>query len=197
MSVFRCLLASTLVCAASMLPTAQARDASNYSTQELIEALTQRFAKVLRAGPTRDAPGGDAAVVLLEGKALNLSTKLQSVPGMRVLSKEQLVAEQRANFIIVSQLGMQGPDILIDYETPNNASFGTLRVKEQDGKLVFKAEDSYRSSSGARATYARLYGGLPCRDGSEMSYRFDYNGSSGSGKCPVPTFSRSDSPLEW
>lgn len=194
---FRYLLASGLVSVAALLPTAQARNTSDYSTQELVEALTQRFAKVLRAGPSRNAPGGDSAIVLLEGKALPLRSRLQSVPGMRVLSQEELVAEQRSNFIIVSQLGMLGPDIFIDYETPNNASFGTLRVQEQDGKLVFKAEDTYRSSGGARATYARLYGGLPCRDGSEMAYRFEYTGSSSSGKCPVPTFPRSDSPMEW
>ncbi|MEG0148592.1 MAG: hypothetical protein RR718_01315 [Comamonas sp.] len=194
---FRRLLVSGLLCAAAWLPAAHARNASDYSTQELVEALTQRLAKVLRAGPTRDAPGGDAAIVLLEGKALPLKSRLQSVAGMRLLSQEQLVAEQRANFLIISQLGMQGPDILIDYETPNNASFGTLRVQEQEGKLVFKAEESYRSSSGARATYARLYGGLPCRDGSEMAYRFDYASSSRSGKCPVPTFPSSDSPLDW
>ncbi len=177
---------------------AQARDASDYSTQELVEALTQRLSKSLRAGPTRHAPDNEAAIVVLEGKALPLRAKLQSVPGLRILSVQELVAEQRSNFLILSQLGMQGPDILLDYETPNNASFGTLRVQEREGKLVFKAEDTYRSSSGARATYARLYGGLPCRDGSEMAYRFNYaENFSRSGKCPVPVFPSTDSAFDW
>ena len=150
---------------------AQARDASDYSTQELVEALTQRLSKSLRAGPTRNAPDNEAAIVVLEGKALPLRAKLQSVPGLRILSVQELVAEQRSNFLILSQLGMQGPDILLDYETPNNASFGTLRVQEREGKLVFKAEDTYRSSSGARATYARLYGGLPCRQNGAQNWK--------------------------
>lgn len=184
-----CLLASTAACA---------KDASDYNTQELVEALTQRLSKVLLAGPTRDSPDNTAAIIVLEGKALVLAPQLQSTPGMRVLSKEQLVAEQRSNFLIISQLGQQGPDMLVDYETPNNASYGTLRIQEKDGKLVFKAQDTYRSSSGARATYARLYGGLPCRNGSEMAYRFNYaDRFARSGECPTPRFPTSDSPFEW
>ncbi|GAB2814581.1 hypothetical protein GCM10027276_14290 [Comamonas piscis] len=184
-----CLLASTAACA---------KDASDYSAQELVEALTQRLSKSLLAGPTRDAPPNTTAIVVLEGKALPLAAKLQSTPGMRMLSKEQLVAEQRANFLIISQLGQQGPDMLVDYETPNNASFGTLRIQQKDGKLVFKAEDTYRSSSGARATYARIYGGQPCRNGSEMAYRFNYaDRYARSGDCPVERFPTSDSAFEW
>ena len=184
-----CLLASTAACA---------KDASDYSAQELVEALTQRLSKSLLAGPTRDAPPNTTAIVVLEGKALPLAAKLQSTPGMRILSKEQLVAEQRANFLIISQLGQQGPDMLVDYETPNNASFGTLRIQQKDGKLVFKAEDTYRSSSGARATYARLYGGQACRNGSEMAYRFNYaDRFARSGECPVERFPSSDSAFEW
>lgn len=184
-----CLLASTAACA---------KDASDYNTQELVEALTQRLSKVLLAGPTRDSPDNTAAIIVLEGKALLLAPQLQSTPGMRVLSKEQLVAEQRSNFLIISQLGQQGPDMLVDYETPNNASYGTLRIQQKDGKLVFKAQDTYRSSSGARATYARLYGGLPCRNGSEMAYRFNYaDRFARSGECPTPRFPTSDSPFEW
>ncbi|MEG2860987.1 MAG: hypothetical protein RR899_02385 [Comamonas sp.] len=184
-----CLLASTAACA---------KDASDYNTQELVEALTQRLSKVLLAGPTRDSPDNTAAIIVLEGKALVLAPQLQSTPGMRVLSKEQLVAEQRSNFLIISQLGQQGPDMLVDYETPNNSSYGTLRIQQKDGKLVFKAQDTYRSSSGARATYARLYGGLPCRNGSEMAYRFNYaDRFARSGECPTPRFPTSDSPFEW
>ncbi|MFC3216915.1 hypothetical protein, partial [Comamonas sp. JC664] len=49
----------------------------------------------------------------------------------------------------------------------------------------------YRSSSGARATYARLYGGLPCRNGSEMAYRFNYaDRYARSGECPFERFPR-------
>ncbi|WP_423935066.1 hypothetical protein [Comamonas sp. 23] len=183
------LLASTAACA---------KDASDYSTQELVEALTQRLSKVLLAGPTRDSPDNTAAIIVLEGKALALAPRLQSTATMRVLSREQLVAEQRANFLIISQLGQQGADMLVDYETPNNASYGTLRIQHKDGKLVFKGEDTYRSSSGARATYARLYGGLPCRNGSEMAYRFNYaDRYARSGECPVERFPKSDSAFEW
>lgn len=188
-ALLACLLASTAACA---------KNASDYSTQELVEALTQRLSKVLLAGPTRDSPDNTAAIIVLEGKALALAPRLQSTPTMRVLSKEQLVAEQRANFLIISQLGQQGADMLVDYETPNNASFGTLRIQDKDGKLVFKAEDTYRSSSGARATYARLYGGLPCRHGSEMAHRFNYaDRYARSGECPVARFPSSDSAFEW
>ncbi len=191
--------AAPLLLAALLASSAvNARDASDYSTQELVEALAQRLSKVLLAGPTRDAPPSTAAIVMLEGKGLRLAPRLQSTPAMRVLSQEQLVAEQRANFLIISQLGQQGADMLVDYETPNNASFGTLRIQDKDGKLVFKAEDTYRSSSGARATYARLYGGLPCRHGSEMAYRFNYaDRYARSGECPVARFPSSDSAFEW
>jgi len=137
-------------------------------------------------------------VVLLEGKALQLGPRLRSTATWRVLTQEQLVTEQRAVFIIVTQLGAQGPDILIDYEIPTNASSGTLRVKDQDGKLVLETKDSYRSSSGSRFTYARLYGGIACRDDTEMSFRYNfYVLERESGRCARPTFPDSSSPLEW
>lgn len=175
-----------------------ARDASDHSTQELVDALVQRFSKVLLASPTRSSPSPDTAVVLLEGKAMPLASQLRNAAKWRVLTQDQLVAEQRAVFIIISQLGMQGPDMLVDYEIPSNASFGTLRILGKDDKLVFKSEESYRSSSGSRATYARLYGGLVCRDGTEMAHRYNfYARSSESGVCARPTFPGTDSPLEW
>ncbi|MFG5779317.1 hypothetical protein ACFIQF_19840 [Comamonas sp. J-3] len=188
-----------LISVAMGCAAAQARDAVEYSTQELVEALAmQRFQKLLLAGPTRSAPPNDAVIVLLEGKGLQLAPRLTSVPGMRVLTQEQLVAEQRANFLIISQLGSQGRDMLVDYYTPRNASYGVLRIQAADGKLVFKAEDSYRSSSGVRATYARLYGGQPCRDGTEMAYAYNYYAnSSESGKCRAAVFPSTNSAADW
>ena len=175
-----------------------ARDARNRSGQELFEALVQRFSPVLLASPTRSSPAPETAVVLLEGKALPLGPQLLSTATWRVLTQEQLVAEQRAVFIIITQLGRQGPDILIDYEIPTNASSGTVRVQDQDGKLVFKSENSYRSSSTSRATYARLYGGIACRDDTEMAFLYNFNVlSRESGRCARPTFPESSSPLEW
>ncbi|GLS93326.1 hypothetical protein GCM10007918_06170 [Piscinibacter gummiphilus] len=175
-----------------------ARDASSRNAQELFEALVQRFSRVLLASPTRSSPAPETAVVLLEGKALPLGPRLLSTATWRVLTQEQLVAEQRAVFIIVTQLGAQGPDILIDYEIPANASSGTLRVKDQDGKLVFETKDSYRSSSGSRFTYARLYGGIACRDDTEMAFRYNFYAlDRESGRCARPTFPDSSSPLEW
>ena len=187
-----------IAAACAQLPAAQARNASDYSAQELVEALVlQRFEKVLRSGPYRDAPPKGEALVLLEGKALSYASEIQSVPGMRVVTLQQLQAELRSNFIIISQLGKQGADMLVDYYMPQSASYGTLRLQDQDGKLVFQSVHGYRSSSGSRATYARLFGGLPCRDGSDMAYRFAYTGRSSGGKCPVATFPSSDSPFEW
>lgn len=186
----------TLALSCLLLPAAQARNAAEYSTQELVEALAQRMAKLLTKGNAASGSPSDAAIVMLEGKALPLAGKLQSTPGMRVLTEAQLVAEQRANFLIISQLGMQGPDILIDYETPGNATFGTLRATSEDGKLVFKREDTFRSSSGVRARYAKLYGGQPCREGSEVAYAYnEYTRSSASGKCHVTHFPSND--INW
>ena len=191
-------LVATLALAglALLCSPAQARNASDYSTQELVEALTQRMAKLLTKGNAASGSPSDAAIVMLEGKALPLAGKLQSTPGMRVLTEAQLVAEQRANFLVISQLGMQGSDILIDYETPGNATFGTLRATSVDGKLVFKSEDTYRSSSGVRARYAKLYGGQPCREGSEVAYAYnEYTRSSASGKCHDTHFPGND--VNW
>ena len=65
--------AAPLLLAALLASSAvSARDASDYSTQELVEALAQRLSKVLLAGPTRDAPPSTAAIVMLEGKGLRL-----------------------------------------------------------------------------------------------------------------------------
>ncbi len=191
--------AALLISIAMGCAAAQAKDAVEYSTQELVEALAmQHFQKLLLAGPTRSAPPNDAAIVLLQDKGLRLAPRLTSVPGMRVLSQAQLVAEQRANFLIISQLGSEGRDMLVEYDTPRNASYGILRIQAVDGKLVFKTEDSYRSSSGVRATYARLYGGQPCRDGTEMAYAYNYYAnSSESGKCRAATFPGSDSAADW
>lgn len=196
----RSLLTALLALAMSVFHAApvHARDARNRTAQELFEALVQRFSGVLLASPTRSSPAPETAVVLLEGKALPLGPRLQNTATWRVLTQEQLVAEQRAVFIIVTQLGAQGPDILIDYEIPTNASSGTLRVKDQDGKLVFETIDSYRSGSGSRFTYARLYGGIACRDDTEMAFRYNfYVLDRESGRCARPTFPDSSSPLDW
>jgi len=185
------------VCCCLALPV-QARDASSYKAQELFDALVERFSRVLLASPTRSSPAPETAVVLLEGKAVPLGAALRNTPRWRVLTQEQLVAEQRAVFVIVTQLGRQGRDMLVDYEIPSNASSGTLRIQEQEGKLVFSTEDSYRSSSGSRATYARLYGGVACRDGTEMAYRYNfYTRSSDSGACARPAFPGTDSLQDW
>ena len=185
------------ICCCFALPV-QARDASSYKAQELFDALVERFSRVLLASPTRSSPAPDTAVVVLEGKAVPLGAALRNTPRWRVLKQDQLVAEQRAVFIIVTQLGKQGPDMLVDYEIPSNASSGTLRIQEQEGKLVFTTEDSYRSSSGSRATYARLYGGVACRDGTEMAYRYNfYARSRESGACARPAFPGTDSLQDW
>ena len=63
------------VCWFSAAPV-QARDASDYEAQELVDALVQRFSRVLQASPTRSSPAPATAVVLLEGKALHLASGL-------------------------------------------------------------------------------------------------------------------------
>jgi hypothetical protein len=55
--------------------------------------------------------------------------------------------------------------------------------------LVAESHDSYRSSSGARATYGKLYKGVACRDNTEMAYRWNYYTRNGSGgRCPETMF---------
>lgn len=107
------------------------------------------------------------------------------------LTQEELVAEQQAVFILIESSGRDAERsaLYVNYDIPSNASFGVLKVYPKDGVLVAESHDSFRSSSGARATYGKLYQGVACRDNTEMAYRWNYYGRNGSsGRCPDTMF---------
>ena len=161
----------------------------NFSDDEIFSAVVTRFKKPLqhRFNPAAE---GERKPLLVLGSALKFGKKIQS-PSFTHLTQQELVAEQQAVFILVEN-ARPDPDrnvLYVDYDIPSNASFGVLKVYPKDGALVAESHDSYRSSSGARATYGKLYKGVACRDNTEMAYRWNYYTRSGSGgRCPETMF---------
>jgi len=174
-------IAVMLICAASPAWALELQN-QNFSDDEIFSAVVNRFKKPLqhRFNP---AATGERKPLLVLGPALKFGKKIQS-QSFTHLTQEELVAEQQAVFILIENSGRdaEGSTLYVKYDIPSNASYGVLKVYPKDGVLVAETHDSYRSSSGARFTYGKLYKGVACRDNTEMAYRWNYyerNGSSG------------------
>ncbi len=157
---------------------------------ELLEAVVTRFAKPLNyrfGAPSVGEPR--LPVVILNGKAKEYAKPMQSEV-FQLLTESELVERQIASFIEISDIGAIEQDIFVTFHTPSNATFGSLRVYLHEGKLKVVNHDIWRSGSGARALYGRVYETTACRDCSEMAYRWrDAEGyDRGSGRCPGKTF---------
>lgn len=177
-----------LLCAANPAWALELQN-QNFSDDEIFSAVVNRFKKPLlhRFNP---AATGEQQPLLVLGSALKFGKKIQSA-SFTHLTQQELVAEQQAVFILIAN-ARPDPEhsaLYVDYDIPSNASFGVLKVYPKEGVLVAETHDSFRSSSGARATYGKLYKGVGCRDNTEMAYRWNYyirNGANG--RCPEKTF---------
>lgn len=174
------LLVAMLLCAASPVWPLELQQ-QNFSDNEIFSAVVARFQKSLshRFNP---APTGDPKPLLVLGPALKFGKKM-TAPSFTHLTQQELVEQQQAVFILVTK-AYPDPErsaLYVEYDTPANASFGVLKVYPKDGVLVTEVKDSFRSSSGARATYGKLYEGVACRDNTEMAYRWNYYERRGSG----------------
>jgi hypothetical protein len=182
------LIAAMLICAASPVGALELQN-QNFSDDEIFSAVVNRFKKPLlhRFNP---AATEEQKPLLVLGPALKFGKKIQS-PSFTHLTQQELVAQQQAVFILVDN-ARPDPErsaLYVNYDIPSNASFGVLKVYPKDGALVAESHDSYRSSSGARATYGKLYKGVACRDNTEMAYRWNYYTRNGSGgRCPETMF---------
>ena len=161
----------------------------NFSDDEIFSAVVNRFKKPLqhRFNP---AAAGERKPLLVLGPALKFGKKIQSQTFTH-LTQQELVEQQQAVFILVEKArpNPERTELYVDYDIPSNASFGVLKVYPKEGVLVVESLDSFRSSSGARATYGKLYKGVACQDNTEMAYRWNYYGRNGaSGRCPDTVF---------
>ncbi|MDW5445181.1 hypothetical protein [Polaromonas sp. SM01] len=161
----------------------------HFSDDEIFSAVINRFKKPL-LHRFNAAATGERQPLLVLGPALKFSTKIKST-SFTHLTQQELVEQQQAVFILVTK-AYPDPErnaLYVDYDIPSNASFGVLKVYPKDGGLVTEVVDSFRSSSGARATYGKLYKGVACQDNTEMAYRWAYYVSNGSsGRCPDKMF---------
>jgi hypothetical protein len=181
-------MAAMLLCAASPVWALELQN-QNFSDDEIFSAVVNRFKKPLlhRFNPAAE---GERKPLLVLGPALKFGKKIQS-PSFTHLTQQELVEQQQAVFILIEKSGRDAErnTLYVDYDIPSNASYGVLKVYPKDGVLVAESHDSYRSSSGARATYGKLYKGVACRDNTEMAYRWNYYGRNGaSGRCPDTVF---------
>ncbi|WP_411884745.1 hypothetical protein [Polaromonas sp. YR568] len=181
-------MAAMLLCAARPAWSLELQN-QNFSDDEIFSAVVNRFKKPLqhRFNP---AATGERKPLLVLGSALKFGKKMQS-QSFTHLTQQELVADQQAVFILIEN-ARPDPEhsaLYVDYDIPSNASFGVLKVYPKEGVLVAESHDSFRSSSGARATYGKLYKGVACRDNTEMAYRWNYYTRSGSGgRCPETMF---------
>ncbi|MEO7887054.1 MAG: hypothetical protein ABIR76_09955 [Polaromonas sp.] len=182
------LITVMLLSAASPVWALELQD-QNFSDDEIFSAVVNRFKKPLlhRFNP---AATGERKPLLVLGPALKFGAKIKST-SFTHLTQQELVEQQQAVFILVEKArpNPERTELYVDYDIPSNASFGVLKIYPKDGVLVVESLDSFRSSSGARATYGKLYKGAACQDNTEMAYRWNYyerNGSSG--RCPDRMF---------
>jgi hypothetical protein len=181
-------IAAMLLCAASPVGALELQN-QNFSDDEIFSAVVNRFKKPLlhRFNPSAE---GERKPLLVLGPALKFGKKVQS-QSFTHLTQQELVEQQQAVFILIEKSGRDAErnTLYVEYDIPSNASYGVLKVYPKDGVLVAESHDSYRSSSGARATYGKLYKGVACRDNTEMAYRWNYYERNGaSGRCPEKTF---------
>ena len=181
-------MAAMLLCAASPVWALELQN-QNFSDDEIFSAVVNRFKKPLqqRFNPAAE---GERKPLLVLGPALKFGKKIQSQTFTH-LTQEELVEQQQAVFILIEKSGRDAErnTLYVDYDIPSNASYGVLKVYPKDGVLVAETHDSYRSSSGARATYGKLYKGVACRDNTEMAYRWNYYARNGlGGRCPDTLF---------
>jgi hypothetical protein len=182
------LIAAMLLYAASPAWSLELQN-QNFSDDEIFSAVVNRFKKPLlhRFNP---AAASERQPLLVLGTALKFGKKIQS-RSFTHLTQQELVADQQAVFILIEN-ARPDPEhsaLYVDYDIPSNASFGVLKVYPKEGVLVAESHDSFRSSSGARATYGKLYKGVDCRDNTEMAYRWNYYVRHGAGgRCPEKTF---------
>jgi len=171
------------LCAASPVRALELQQ-QKFSDDEIFSAVVNKFKKPLQHR-FNAASANDRQPLLVLGPALKFGTKIQSQSFTHV-TQQELVAQQQAVFLLVTKAA---PDpersaLYVEYDIPSNASFGVLKVYPKDGVLAAEVVDSYRSSSGARATYGKLYKDVACRDNTEMAYRWNfYEGSRSSGRC--------------
>jgi len=181
-------MAAMLLCAASPVGALELQN-QNFSDDEIFSAVVNRFKKPLlhRFNPAAD---DKRKPLLVLGPALKFGAKIKSQTFTH-LTQQELVAEQQAVFILVEKArpNPERTELYVDYDIPSNASFGVLKVYPKDGVLVTETLDSYRSSSGARATYGKLYKGIACQNNTEMAWRWNYYARNGSsGRCPETMF---------
>ncbi|EJL83734.1 hypothetical protein PMI15_02531 [Polaromonas sp. CF318] len=181
-------MAAMLLCAASPAWALELQN-QNFSDDEIFSAVVNRFKKPLlhRFNPAAE---GERKPLLVLGPALKFGKKMQS-QSFTHLTQQELVEQQQAVFILIEKSGRDAErnTLYVEYDILSNASYGVLKVYPKDGVLVAESHDSYRSSSGARATYGKLYKGVACRDNTEMAYRWNYYERNGaSGRCPEAMF---------
>lgn len=190
------LIAVTLLCAAGPVWALELLN-QKFSDDEILSAVVGKFRKTL-LHRFNSADKGERKPLLVLGSALKFSAKVRS-QSFTHLTQQELVSQQQAVFILITHMY---PDadrsaLYVAYDIPSNASYGVLRVYPENGVLVVEEKDSFRSSSGARATYGKLYEGVACRDNTEMAYRWNYyedNGSSG--HCPEAMFTEFTNPFK-
>lgn len=170
-----------LLCASSQVWPLELQQ-QNFSDDEIFSAVVSRFKKPLvhRFDP---AATGEQKPLLVLGPALKFGKKMTS-QSFTHLTRQELIAQQQAVFILITKAypDRERSALYVEYDIPSNASFGMLKVYPKEGLLVVESTESFRSSSGARATYGKLYDGVACRDNTEMAYRWNYyerKGSSG------------------
>lgn len=185
---FRIPIAAVLLCAASHAWALELQH-QNFGDDEIFTAVVNAFKKPLLHRFNPAAPT-DRRPLLVLGPALKFGKKITS-QSFTHLTRQELVAQQQAVFLLVTNArpDLERSALYVDYDIPSNASYGVLKVYPKDGGLVAEVEDSFRSSSGARATYGELYEGVVCRDDTEMAYRWTYyQDKRASGHCPGTTF---------
>jgi hypothetical protein len=176
-------ISALLLCAVNSVWALELQQ-QNFSDDEIFSAVVNFFRIPLIHRFTPGASGNLQPLLVL-GPEMKFGKKISSQSFIH-LTLQELVDRQEAVFILINKAHPDADrtSLYVYYDIPSNASFGILKVHPKKGLLIAETYDSYRSSSGAREIYGRLYEGVTCRDNTEMAYRWSYYVRKGeSGRC--------------
>jgi hypothetical protein len=163
--------AAVLLCAASSVARIHAEPVTSGSEWLLLVSPAVEAID----GPPKEEFKAKYKPVVLAGRNLEVGSAGTAYGApIRVVSRDQLRDEQLAYFIWFTRVEIDGDKAKVLYEQPSSGHFGNVMLARQEGSWKVTEKREAHSSSGARDSYGSLYDGVTCRDGTEMSGRWNY-----------------------
>ncbi len=167
-----------------------AGEAQNSDSKQIVLAFLNYYKSLKKR--FNDPGSNHPVILLLNEESYFLNGLTFSGRSVIVMHEFDLIDQQIATFAHLSELVIHGNNAKMRYEIPAGARFGFMKFKRQGSDWVITGNHKFRSSSGSRVFYGKLYEYVECRDFSEMAYRWGYYqsiaGTPNTGACQGDEF---------